>query len=84
MALTFGTPKVANLKVDVNLNADGNIAVDDDVVAGAKTMTIKGFKANGEVTDANMVFTKVLSGIGGASFNLNSAVRTVSQKAVNE
>ncbi len=73
MALQFVDPKTVGLSVNVDLNANGNIAQTGDTAAGQKTVTINGFKLAGTVDNANTVFTKVLGDIGGATYTLNTA-----------
>lgn len=75
--MEFVNSKVGTLKVNMNLNKDGYIAQTMDTPAGVKTVTFKGFKASGNLEDANKVFTMILQGIGMASYNSYSATKTI-------
>lgn len=83
-ATGFIDPKVATLKVEVDLNENGNIAMSGKTPAGTKTITFNGFTAAGSgtvaFTNAQTVFTKVLGGIAGATFNSASAQRIITEK----
>lgn len=46
MAKDFSLNPTCSMKVDVNLNRDGNIAQDGETVAGKKTVTFSGIKSN--------------------------------------
>ena len=78
-AESWANAPVANVKFDVNLNADGNIAKDDETIAGQKSFTMKGFTATGTPAQANAVLDKVIVGISGGTYVSGSKVRTIVQ-----
>jgi hypothetical protein len=78
-AESWAATPVANVKFDVNLNADGYIAKEGDTFAGQKTFTMKGFSATGTPAQANAVLDKIIGDIGGGSYVSNSKVRTITQ-----
>ena len=79
-ATGFVDPAVATLKVEIDLNQNGNIAMSGETPAGTKTISFNGFKATGNFTDAQTVFNKILVGIAGATPNSATAQRTVTAK----
>ena len=79
-ATGFVEPAVATLKVGIDLNQNGTIAMSGDTPAGTKIITFNGFKATGTFTDAQTVFNKVLVGIAGATPNSATAQRTITAK----
>lgn len=78
-AESWAAAPVANVKFDVNLNENGNIAKDGETIAGQKTFTMKGFTASGTPAQANTVLDKIIVDIGGGSYVSNSKVRTITQ-----
>ncbi len=83
-AESWANAPVANVKFDVNLNSDGNIAQEGETVAGQKSFTIKGFTAAGTPAQANTVLDKVIVDIAGGSYVSNSKVRTITQGVEGE
>ena len=83
-AESWANAPVANVKFDVNLNSDGNIAQEGETVAGQKSFTIKGFTATGTPAQANTVLDKVIVDIAGGSYVSNSKVRTITQGVEGE
>lgn len=75
MALQFVEPNVVGLSVGVDVNSSGNIAQSGDTPAGAKVITINGFKPAGTMTDATTVFSKILGTIGGATYSPSTAAK---------
>ena len=78
-AESWANASVANVKFDVNLNEDGNIAKDGETIKGQKTFTMKGFTASGTPAQANTVLDKIIVDIGGGSYVSGSKVRTITQ-----
>ena len=70
---------VANVKFDVALNADGNIAKDGETAASQKSFTMKGFSVTGTPAQANTVLDKVIGDISGGTYASGSKVRTIVQ-----
>ena len=81
---TFNNPLISDLKVNVDLNAEGNIAQEGETAAGQKTFTIKGFTANGNATQAIDVFNRLIEGIVGGSYDTLSATRTITQSIIEQ
>lgn len=52
MAKDFNLNPTCSMKVDVDLNIDGNIAQEGDSVVGKKTFTFSGFKSDITVDEA--------------------------------
>lgn len=63
MAYEFQTPATGSLRVDVNLDEDGNIATGGAEVAGAKSMTFSSVSATATAED----FAAVGSAMGGSA-----------------
>ena len=78
-AESWAATPVANVKFNVNLNADGNIAKEGDTPAEQKTFTMKGFSATGTPAQANAVLDKVIGDIAGGTYVSGSKFRTVTQ-----
>lgn len=79
MSAEFSSANVGTLKVNLNLDSDGTIAQSGATVAGTKAISINGFKAAGNLANANTVFDKILTGIGGGTYDSLSATKTISQ-----
>lgn len=79
----FAEATVSSLKVNVDLNAAGNIAQDGETAAGQKAITINGFKASGNLAAADTVFNKLIGNIAGGTYDTLSAVKITIQ-GVNE
>lgn len=84
MSANFATATTATVKMNVGLNANGNIATGQDAVAGNKTFSIPGIKQAATLTEANTVFTNIVGNIAGGSFDSLSAVKTWSVGVVEE
>ena len=78
-AESWANAPVANVKFDVNLNADGNIAQEGDTPASQKSFTMKGFSATGTPAQANTVLDKIIGDISGGTYVSGSKVRTIVQ-----
>lgn len=81
---TWSIPKVAEVKVDVALNEDGNLAIGADTKAGTKSFTLKGFKVNGSPEQASTVLQKIITNIAGGSFDSSTAVYREEPRGVIE
>lgn len=81
---TWTPVKTAEVKVDVSLNADGNIAVGTDTTAGTKAFTLKGFKVNGTPEQASTVLTHIVRNIAGGKFNANTMTYQEGKRGVVE
>ena len=75
----FADAHVGTLKVKLAVNADGNIAQSGEAATGQKTFTLNGFKAKGNLENANVVFGKLFGDIAGGSYDSLSAEKTVTQ-----
>ena len=74
MAAQFAT---ATTGVPVNVNADGNIAQENDTVTGNKQFSIQGIKADATLAQANAVFDAFIGGIAGGSYDSLGATKTI-------
>ena len=83
-AATWSEPAVSALKVDVALNANGNIAQTGQTVKGTKTVTINGFKTAGTAADAKTVWDAIIGDIGGGSFDTLTGSLTTVKRMVDE
>ena len=83
-AESWANAPVANVKFDVNINEDGNIAQEGETPAGQKSFTIKGFVATGTPAQANTVLDKIIGDIAGGTYVSNSKVRTITQGVEGE
>ena len=80
MAADFIKPPTSTLKVKVDLDADEVIVQDGKLPSGKKrTLTIRGFKQDGTLDEANVVFDKVLGEIAGTSYDSISATKSVTE-----
>ena len=78
-AESWAASPVANVKFNVILNAEGNIAKEGDTPADQKTFTMKGFTASGTPAQANAVLDKVIGDIAGGVYVSGSKIRTLTQ-----
>ncbi len=78
----FGTPTVGTLKVKVNTDANGYIAQPGDTVAGTKNVAIPGFKAAGNLADANTFFNALIGTLAGGTYDSLTAQKTTVQEVV--
>lgn len=67
-------------KANVNINSDGNIALDDDVPAGVKTLSIRAANADNSLADNTALFKVFVDMIGG-SHDTSSNKMTVTWEA---
>ena len=74
----FASANVANLSVQVNVDSDANIATSGAAV-GTKKISMKGFKANGTLANANTVFNALLTDICGGTYDSLTANKTINQ-----
>ena len=75
----FAEAKTAVLKMNVDLNASGNICQDGETAAGQKVISINGFKATGTLANANTVFDKLIGNIAGGNYDTLSASKVTTQ-----
>ncbi len=75
----FASANVANLSVQVNVDSDANIATSGATTAGTKKISMKGFKANGTLANANTVFNALLTDICGGTYDSLTANKTINQ-----
>ena len=76
----FIKPPTSTLKVKVDLDADEMLVQDDKLPSGKQcTITIRGFKRDGTLDEANVVFDKVLGDIAGTSYDSISATKSVTE-----
>lgn len=66
----FDTPQVATLKVPVAVNLDKNIAKIGEIITGHKTISIRGFKADGTLVEAKALIDTILQEIGGGIYDV--------------
>lgn len=76
----FKTAKTSTLKVKINLNADGNVAQSGETVKSTKVVSLQGFKAEGNLAQANTVFQAMYGQIAQGTYDGLSAVKTTSQE----
>ena len=74
--------KTAEVKVDIAMNGDGNIALGTDTAAGTKAFTLKGFKVNGSPEQAETVLNNIVTKIAGGRFNMSSATYQEGKRGV--
>lgn len=80
MSVDFIKPPTSTLKVKVDLDADEVIVQNGKLPSGKKrTLTIRGFKQDGTLDEANVIFNKVLGDIAGTSYDSISATKYVSE-----
>ena len=81
----FVKPKVSTLKVLANLDPD-DVLVQDDTLRAKKTrtLTIKGFKIDGTLDEANIVFDKVLHNVARTTYDSISATKTVTESLTDK
>ena len=78
----FAQANVGTLKVSLNLDSDGTIAQSGAAVADTKTFSLNGFKASGNLAEANTVFGAILGDIAGGTYDSLSASKTVTQGVI--
>ena len=78
----FKNAATASVKMKVNADAEGNIALAGDAVKGSKTPTIQGVKADATLAEATAVFDAFYGEICGATFDSLSAEKTIKQGVV--
>lgn len=76
--------KTAEVKVDIAMNGDGNIAIGTDTAAGTKAFTLKGFKVNGTPEQAETVLNNIVTKIAGGRINMSSATYQEAKRGVVE
>lgn len=77
MAGVFVPQSTAKLKIDVALNADGNIAQTGQTAKGTKTVTINNFKQDGTLAQGKAILDAYLGTFAGASYDTLTAQRVV-------
>lgn len=78
MAYAFATANTANVKMNVALDENGNIAQNGDTVAGNKMFTIQGVKATATLDEAKTVFDAFVGNIAGGTYDSLSTIKTIS------
>ena len=69
MAYDFIAPSTATLKVPVAVNREKNIAQIGEFIAGYKVISIKGFKADGTLVEAQTLIDTILNEVGGGIYD---------------
>ena len=75
----FAPAHVGTLKVKLAVNEDGNIAQSGETATGQKTFSLNGFKAKGNLDEADTVFGKIFGDIAGGTYDSLSAEKTITQ-----
>ena len=75
----FAPLLTSTLKMKLAVNEDGNIAQTGEAAKGQKAFTLNGFKAEGSLDEANVVFGKIFGNIAGGNYDSLSAEKTVTQ-----
>lgn len=73
----FANAVTANVKMQIDMTADGNIAQTGDTVAGSKAPTIKGIKAAATLAEAKTVYDAFYGTIAGATYDSLTAEKTI-------
>ena len=79
MSFEFTSPQVATLKFKVGLNANKSIAQLGEIITGYKVISIKGFKADGSLVEAQAVLDNVMSQLGGGTYDLKSVQKVITE-----
>ena len=77
MSAEFANAVTANVKMTVNMTAEGNIAQSGDTVAGSKNPTLKGIKAAATLAEAKTVYDAFYGTIAGATYDSLTAEKTI-------
>ena len=82
MAYAFNNPTTAVLKANVGTNANGYLATGTDEVAGTKSFSIPGVKADATLAQAGSVFDAFVGTIANGKFDSLSTTKTVTYSVV--
>lgn len=81
MPQDFIKSEVSTLKVKVDVDADEVLVQSGNLPTGRKrTITIGGFKRDGTLDEANLVFDAVLGNIAGTTYDSVSATKFVTER----
>lgn len=80
----FAVAKTGTLKVALNLDSDANIAQSGAAVADTKMISINGFKADGNLEQADTVFNALLTEIAGGTYDTLTTTKTITVGVVTE
>ena len=75
----FTSGKTATVKMNVNMNAAGQIAQAGDEVAGTKKPVLHGVKSSATLAEATAVYDAFYGTIAGGTIDSLSAVKTITQ-----
>lgn len=83
MAKEFSAGKVGVLKANVAINEDGNIAQSGETAAANKALSLQGVKSGATLAEANTFYNEIYGKIGGASYDSDTMVKTVTYTVVD-
>jgi len=79
----FANATTANVKMKIDMTAEGNIAQSGDTVSGSKNPTLKGIKAAATLAEAKTVFNAFYGTIAGATYDSLTAEKSIKTGVVD-
>ena len=77
MAYAYATPVTSTVKMNIGLDANGNISQAASDTTASKTFSIPGLKAAATLAESNAVFDAIIGNIAKGTFDSLSATKTI-------
>lgn len=77
---TFAIDRTGVLKMNVGLNANGNLATGEQAVVSEKSFSIPGVASECTVAQADTVFDKIIGDIVGGNYDSTTMVQTLTKR----